>query len=687
MRYTPIVSAVLAAVLAPAAPAQDEPHTFVRTFEVEGQQVIVDNTNARLGIDVIDEFEDQPKQADYARRLFKSYTDAAAKCPGEFLPSVSLMGAKGKKFDDGMYAAVELAAEKSFGAKLRLGKVELLRRVLLSLADRHPQLSGYPRKACGEAIALVASALAAADQLGKLLDDGPAVDLDRDVGRKPVGFYTWTPELEGIFRRDTALQVRCDFRKPLEVAAAAIMADVVHSDDLLRAEHEDIIGLYARLTNPLRSMTVAEMVAEIEAAGGLEQAIADEAAAAAFADALSRKHPLGLALLPPSESKEMFLLWQAGALGLSSMDAFIDAIRSGKIDLEPDEDSGWYEYQQYALQPLLIPEQMPEGQKLKLSEKYREHLAEAFKSMMAQVRETHVKQLGSMMGPGALEPIGVEVRPHLAVEPIATTYLRIGDGYEFLRGVLQDKLGPEALTGLHVRRDIPTDGSVRPPGRSTLGLELDALQTLMYGAYCLALRDVGAPLKEREGRWDPSDPSFAAEQWMARAEAWLSRWQEDPDMERDVRMMIPVAADPNIYWAVIGVKMTEILVRFERVPHVYLAGGERELELDFKGAAYWVATERFIEVREGEQPLNREEFRALCDKARTEEKIIEALQKRGFEAVSPGSAGTGPAGTGPLTGLLPPGRQGGAAALPLLALPALAIVVVVLWLLRRSRVR
>ncbi len=671
---------VLAVGLGTATPAQAQKATFVRTATVEGREITIDNTKARIAIDVVDEFVDEPEQAQYARRLFRTYEEAyqAAQQQGfEFLPSVSLVAAKGKKFDDGMYAAVELAAERPFGSKLKLGKRELLQRVLQALIDRHGKLSGYPQGACAEAVRYVASALAVGGQLTGFSFPGPP--LNPNVGRKPVGFYTWSPELANIFRRDTALQKRLNLDDEQETAAAAVLADVIHGEPELEQERQLLLDLYARLTNPLRSMEVSDMVAEIAAAGGLEKAIGDEAAATAFAEQLRSKHQLGLALLPPSESKEMFLLWEAGAMGISSMEAFIDAIRSGKIDLEPDWDSGWYEYQQYALEPLLKPDKMPEGRKLELSDKYKELLAEAFKSMMAQVRETHVKQL-ELTEAAAPPLLEVTVFPYLAVEPIASTYLRIGDGYEFLRGVLRNKLGPEALTQLHAR----DEGAVERP--QPLGEELSNLQELMYGAYCLALRDVGAPLKELPSKWSEEHAGDAARRSMARAEQWLSAWAQDNDMRRDVRMMIPVARSPDVFWAVIGVKMTKLHVRFVDCPEVRLARGEGEVQPMFGDADYWVPTERFIEVQGEGEPLNREEFRALCDRAQTEDRIIKALSRRGLSA--PQSATTGPGAQG----LVAHARRGRVtwaylvgAAILLFVLVGIAIVVVAKGILGRTR--
>jgi hypothetical protein len=620
--------AVAVTLLVPvAACAQGFP--LVREMEVDGQKIIIDNTNTRLSIEVVDEFEDLPQQAGLARKLFKSYTDAQAAAEGAgayLLPSVALVYAKGKKFDDGMYAAVELAAEGGFG-ELAMGKRAFVERVLKALEERHGSLSGYAQEACEVAMSYVASALKAGGQLEGY--EFPGVTLHDDVGRKPIGFYTWSDELFSIFRRDTALQERFAlddapqiFTKGklsglLLVAASAVLADAVASDQALLAEYERLNGLYARLTNPLNGLLVPEVMAAVAALGGLDSAISGEQQAQALVAKLEEAHKVGLALFQPSRSKEMALLWEAAALGLSSMDEFIRAIRQGDIDLEPDEESGWYEYQQYALEPLLLPDKMPEGEKLKLGEKYRKLLEEHFKSMISQIRETHVKALEVATGEEELPlELEVEIVPYLAVEPIGTTYLRFADAYGFLNSVLMEHLGPEALSKLHVR----DEGAVeREPA---LGDELEGVKRLMEGAHLLTCRDIGVE-PELEGTTDELMST------LQETDEWLASWTDDPDMQRDVRMMIQVSESPDAFWAVIGVKLTKLEVSFQQRPAVRAADPQVQVDAYFDSATYWVPTEKFIEVQFEGDPLNREEFRALCDREKTEARIMSALEGEG----------------------------------------------------------
>src|SRR6185436_11912139 len=110
-------------------------------------------------------------------------------------------------------------------------------------------------------------------------------------------------------------------------------------------------------------------------------------------------------------------------------------------------DSGWYDYQIYALETLLLPERGPESEHLLLTAGYKKKLIETFKSILIQTRETHLKQLdvGVAASSASIEPI--DAYPLHAAEPFPTFYLRTGRGYRFVRTFLQAALGADFLAG------------------------------------------------------------------------------------------------------------------------------------------------------------------------------------------------------------------------------------------------
>jgi len=155
---------------------------------------------------------------------------------------------------------------------------------------------------------------------------------------------------------------------------------------------------------------------------------------------------------PPSEAHETNL---AKALfgskpipaNFSLADEMVKRIRAGQLDLKPKPNSGWYDYQTYALEPLVVPERMPEAKRLQLDESYRKELIGLFKALLALTRETHVKQLEvPTLGAAAPPPfVRLKISPDLTVEPLATYYLRRARSYRFVREMLQQSFGPEAL--------------------------------------------------------------------------------------------------------------------------------------------------------------------------------------------------------------------------------------------------
>src|SRR5207302_3224022 len=116
---------------------------------------------------------------------------------------------------------------------------------------------------------------------------------------------------------------------------------------------------------------------------------------------LARKkgvHHATVAVFPPSRSRETILFEKLFPAGLPPnadlMRELIRSIRSGTVNLQPTPDSGWYDYQVYALETLLLPEKGEEHDKLLLTKAYKKRMLEAFKALITKHRETHVRQLG-----------------------------------------------------------------------------------------------------------------------------------------------------------------------------------------------------------------------------------------------------------------------------------------------------
>jgi hypothetical protein len=258
----------------------------------------------------------------------------------------------------------------------------------------------------------------------------------------------------------------------------------------------------------------------------------------------------------------------------------------------------------WALETLLSPNRAEEAGRVLPEQSYRDHLEGLFRAAMALGRETHVKQLDcprlgvSMRGT-------VVLRPDLRLEPLVTQDARRAEGYRFIRGVLHEPFGEPALDSLHRQR---CDGLVEAP----LAAELDAMIALFDGATNVARLELGAPA---EGETQ----AFVR---------WTETREEDPDITSDLRMMVPVYHDigRNLtkVWMFLGWMEDSIDVSFERPPEVTILSG-RDVDLEFEESSYPIAAPVVVEALVA-RVLDRDEFRALCDRCASPEAILSAVQ-------------------------------------------------------------
>ncbi|KAF0245572.1 MAG: hypothetical protein FD180_1440 [Planctomycetota bacterium] len=496
--------------------------------------------------------------------------------------SASILAAKAKAFDDGLIAAVELATER--GAGTFAGKEQLLG----NLAASAPLLDG--------ARALGSGATPSDSAAAKLVE----AFLADERASKPLGFYTWSPALENIFRQDRFLQ------QELEEPAFRAVTLAMHANPRLRGEYEAWMALNERLTNPFTRPDLR-----------LPLAALDRGAAPFF----SR----GVAVAPPSESPEGALvkrLYGNAPIpeGFNLADRLIEEIRKGRADLSPTANSGWYDRIAWSLETLAAPDRGPEAKKLDLSKTYRETLEALFKGILALARESHVKQLEEpCAGCGPPRP---KVRPELSVEPVPTHYLRRALGYRFVREVLESAFG-----SLKDLRRMTADG----PVAASLGEELASIEQLFFGAHVASCHEIGlAP--------DPQAPPGSGTAFGK----WVEKLAEDPDLKQDNRMMVPVFYDlarrQTKVWAFLGWTSRPLTAQFKTRPKVevlataekkgWFGFGGRKAEapgFDFEDASYAliypVTAEVYVTKR-----LNREEFRAHCDRYKSSKELVASLK-------------------------------------------------------------
>ncbi|HUT11690.1 MAG TPA: hypothetical protein VMY42_14410 [Thermoguttaceae bacterium] len=532
--------------------------------------------------------------------------------PGRFV-SASVLAQKAKQFDDGLYAAVDLAAQR--GAGDFPAKADLLKAVARALVESDPAELGS-----------VPGVLLGAAGLGKLDPEIPAdfqpgvqETLDRfledELRSKPIGFYTWSDELSAIFQQDRLLQTKLDADAGIEA-----VVKILHADRNLRTAYEQYLTLVSRLTNPLVDPDSNTPRLDPDLRGPL----------AALDRGRVDVPPQGVAFFPPSRTHETRLVMQLYGDrpipdGFSLVDEMIRRIRSGDLDLKPTDVSGWYDHQTWALEPLVIPEKMPEAKHLEMDDNYRKQLLELFKGILALTRETHIKQ-AEIPTPGDAAPdFGppktiVRIHPELSAEPLATHYLRRALAYRFIRTVLEENFGAAAMAEMHRQ-------TAAGPIEVDLAAELDAMEGLFFGAYLTVSRQLGM---SPDASLSPAVAS-AAEAF----ERWLADLTSDPDVGQDARMMVPVFYDllrgKTKVWVFLGWSTRPVEVTFAKRPAAEIldAAGEQpppgRVELRFQSSrhtlAYPVTAEVYVT-----RILDRDEFRRHCDTHQTRSAILRNLQ-------------------------------------------------------------
>ena len=544
-----------------AALSFDPELSIVETFDGCALRVNKSAAVTRLGIKELDR-----THADIADVIFPDRAQAlAALGDAPVIPSMETINGMLKPWNDGLYAAVERIAEVGSHDAL-VDKRDTL-NALLSL-----MLEAAARNAPGAdtAAAHFAAAVAmsgASPQLPAAIQseaDEARLRFSNDLANStPIGFYTWSDELADVFRRDRFLQTVLGPGSD-GIGPAYAVATALASNRQLRERYERVLALYRGLTNPMIDFDPLALLTPTPPTSDGEPQFA------ATPQDFVRAHPeldaqspcqARFSWLPASESPERKLisdLYCSGRAPENLLDALIGAIQSGAIDLTPTATSGFYDWQLYALQTLLLPDESSEASHLLLTQKYRDKLVETFKSLLIQTRETHVKQLGTVSVPVSahFEPRKVDVYPLLPVEPFPTFYLRTARAYEFVHHVLESTLG---ATALRSATRVFEDGSNTD---LSLADELTQKTRLLYGLHLVAAAAIGMhdELSDDERtRFEPAEAERAAR-------AWLEGWREDSDVMRDPRVSVPLVVDRDAgitrNLAVVGVKVLRISADF-----------------------------------------------------------------------------------------------------------------------------
>ena len=513
----------------------------------------------------------------------------------DFLPAVAL-ALKAKQFDDGLVAAVELAADKGLGTLP--AKPKLLSDMLAAFSAAKSQ----------EAAAIVAAALRTGGEKPQVpagLAGLVKKVLDRRtiVQKTPIGFYTWNQALAHVYLRDKVLQLPFTGGKAALESAAKALA----SDGNMLAAYRKYLHLAERLTNKLQFNDLRAAAAAIRAGKTVET----NGQVALFPPSKSPETDIALSLFGNKPIPDGFRLSKE----------LIQRIAAGTLDLKPKPDSGWYRWQLHALAAIIELERLPEGAKLSLDQRYRKELEGLFEALYGLTRETHIKQLYTPMA-GAHAPfpepkVKLWVPMVLDTEPLVTYYERRAASYRFVRQVLEETFGKQALSRMH--RETASG-----PINMDLDSELTLLESLFTGAAHRARRQLGMDKQAGETRQE------------AMLVAWWKKIDSDPDLGKDIRMMVPVFVDRQRgkvrAWAVLGLASRPMVVSYRNQPKVTSVLDDKgqpvpldKFDLKYRGAEYQLPYLVSAEVWTS-RILDRPTFRSLCDRHHSFKEIVAHIQ-------------------------------------------------------------
>jgi hypothetical protein len=545
--------------------------------------------------------------------LFPSYRAAMQYAESQqSLVSVNMIDNKAKQFDDGLYAAIDLAYFQGHADRLP-SHTQLVKRLLEAVGDNSPATPFLAAGLTRGGQETPAQDRAARDKWIAMFQANPAL-------AKPIGFYTWSEPLRRCWAFMRFFQQSLEPRNPGQRAVINALTVALNANEKLKADYQSATQFYGRLTNPLGQLSLIDMIGvDLSSDAIVEQLRISKG-----------MNDTGVVFFPPSTSRETELFYRLFPEDLPEsanlMQELIRAIRSGEVDLTPRPDSGWYDHQVYALQTLLLPERGEECNKLLLTKPYKKRMLEAFAALVTKRRETHVRQLlekKSVKNKPAPKELKT-VSPRLRLEPCPSYYVRTARSYAFLSNFLVASLGDETLRELH---------GLRATGlrSENLANELAVQRDLFYGFYLLSCEDIGHKPALHDGEVADRDACYSA------AEKWIEKFHEDPDLAEDTRVAVPIHSDPmkgtTRLWVTLGVRLTKLDALFVRAPSIKPTEGDgdwTEVEMSkLKASLHLIAVDEFAEVEIPTlSPPDREEFRQICDKYRTKEKILEALATR-----------------------------------------------------------
>ena len=521
----------------------------------------------------------------HSRQVFPSYGAAIQHARDHQLPTIPstpLVLATCAAIDTRLHAALELALD----SHPDFGRRKLIVQWLAALRELRQRLPDGMLTACDLAIAHLTTAA----------NGGTA-----DTNDPPLGPWATRPELASVWARDRFLARGLFLSDDRSATAAGLLArtqPAAWKEQLAFAR-----ALYGEITGPsfesLATMLAGIPDKDLGSAEALDR-VRKEASlllpAAGFAPAA----------LAHSSSPEQEVLAPLGmAAWENPMAALIEAIRSGKLDLTPKANAGFYRHRWFALETLAAPGKAPERHKLQLSAEYQQRWQRAFAAGFTEGRSGFVKRLPVIvMGNRGEGPIRLDVAPSFSAEPSPIVYLRLARAYQ--------KLAADLTAANYPLWQALRDADGRP-----LATELDERVLRLHGLARIVYQEVGVSPPEAASDQE-IDPNAAAKV----ATDWLAKVDQDPDIMADARLHMPLASDgagSHRCPAVLGIRLEPVKYSWIEKPEV-----DDRIEARFVAARYWLASPvpAIVTVTSIPSPAG---FREQCDGHDTVDSLCHAF--------------------------------------------------------------
>jgi hypothetical protein len=405
----------------------------------------------------------------------------------------------------------------------------------------------------------------------------------------PQGFYDWTSKLREAYKQIKILARRPGFfvgrenDRQLNAGVITGLREAIQHSPALKETYKQLEAIYSRMT-------------------GKPEGVA--------------------ALFPPAQLPDQELFKELSSEMQSDLPEglgklLVEAVKKRRVNFTPDTNSGLYIRQMFEIVPLVLRDS-EEFKKFLVNAKYAKILENEFISQWVGTRHTHVGHShfeDMLLGCSADHETPIVIQPELAVEPFATSYERMRDSLAFLGETIRTYL-PEVLG----RRRLMHDGS-----RASISIdeELEETKLLLEGLSLVSKDSIHL-------QYQNSGAKTAVET----ALKWLGNVQNDPDLNRNMAIFVPIIRTTNgsrqISYINAGFKTIDVDLEYQDEPTIEIAGQKGRLgtRYEFEGVRYQLPVLVHREVRVPyEKLMNDRKLREMLNGSFTEAELDKAVKK------------------------------------------------------------